>query len=518
METAFVANVGRDFAPDPGEEVHSSLFAQYERIILESLITSFGLDGLIRDQHGGDVDTIHSVRQVGKDSEMAYKSDEHRQAYEDRGEYDSAAYHSHAGYRERNREISEAKKAGTLVDAYTGEKISRNGKTDLDHVVSAKEIHDDPGRVLAGMRGEDLANSPVNLQATNRRTNRSKKADNMEDFLKRRGDEYTEKQKKLMRDRDATARKSYESRLAYTYYRSADFWTHTAAAAGRVGIQMGLRQALGLVLTEVWFAVRETLFATGRSLKAMLSDIADGVRLGIRRAREKYAEILSRLGEGVVGGVLSSLTTTLCNVFFTTAKNMVRILRQSFASIVQAGKVLLFNPDNLPFGDRLLTALKILAAGASVVVGILLSEAVAASGLGAVPVVGDLLVTFIGVFASGVLSCTLLYALDSCDIVKKIVALLNNVHSIDKDIAFYRRQAEAFEALAAKLLAYDLEGFKKETAAYAKVAERLMQVENDPVALAGVLQDIISEKGISLPYEGDFNSFMSCKANALHFS
>lgn len=518
METAFVASVGRGFNPDPGEEVRNSLFAQYERVILESLVTSFGLDCLIRDQHGGDVDTIHSVRQVGKDSEMTYKSDEHRQAYETRGEYNSADYHSHADYIERNRGISVAKKAGTLVDAYTGEKVPRNGKTDLDHVVSAKEIHDDPGRVLAGLRGEDLANSPENLQPTNRRTNRSKKADNMDDFLERRGDEYTEKQKTLMRDRDKAARKSYESCLAYTYYSSADFWTHTATAAGRVGIQMGLRQALGLVLAEVLFAVREQFAADGRSLKAMLSDIAGGVRLGIRRAKEKYAQILSHFGEGVVGGVLSSLTTTLCNIFFTTAKNMVRVLRQSFASIVQAGKVLLFNPDNLPFGDRLLTALKILAAGASVVVGMLLSEAVAAGGLAAVPVVGELLVTFTGVFASGVLSCTLLYALDSCDIVKKAVALLNNVYTIDTDIAFYRRQADAFETLAAKLLAYDLEGFKKTTESYANAAHRLMQVENDPSALAGVLQDIINEKGISLPYEGDFNSFMSCKTNTLHFS
>ena len=518
METAFVANVGRDFKPDPGEEVRGSLFSQYERVILESLVTSFGLDGLVRDQHGGDVDTIHSVRQVGKDSEMIYKSDEHRRAYEARGEYDSAAYHSHAGYRERNRDISEAKRAGTLVDAYTGENIPRNGKTDLDHVVSAKEIHDDPGRVLAGLRGEDLANSPENLQPTNRRTNRSKKDDSMDDFLDRRGDEYTDEQKTLMRDRDETARKAYESRLAYTYYRSTDFWTHTATAAGRVGIQMGLRQALGLVLTEVWFAVRKTFSATGRSLKAMLSDIAAGVRLGIRRAKEKYAQILSRFGEGVVGGILSSLTTTLCNIFFTTTKNMVRVLRQSFASIVQAGKILLFNPDNLPFGDRLLATLKILVAGASVVVGILLSEAVAASGLAAVPVFGDLLVTFTGVFASGILSCTLLYALDSCDIVKKSVALLNKVHTIDTDIAFYRRQADAFEAQAAKLLAYDLEGFKKVTESYANAGDRLMQVENNPEALAGVLRDIINEKGISLPYEGDFNSFMSCKTNALHFS
>ena len=518
MEACFVVNAGRDFTPAPEDSVRGSLFAQYERVLLESLVSSFGLDCLIRDQHGGDVDTLHTVRQIGRDGEMTYKNEAHRQAYEARGDYNSAAYHSPEGYREKNREISTMRKEGKLVDAYTGESIPRNGKTDLDHVISAKEIHDDPGRVLAGLRGEDLANSKENLQATNRRTNRSKKADSMDDFLERRGDEYTEEQKALMRKKDAEARRAYEKRLARTYYGSADFWTQTVAAAGRVGLQMGLRQALGLVLTEVWFAVREQLAVGGRSLKAMLADVAEGVRLGMRRAREKFADVLARLGEGFVGGILASLTTTLCNIFFTTAKNMVRVLRQSFASLVAAGKVLLFNPDSLAFGDCLLAALKILATGASAVVGMLLSDAVATSGLGALPVVGELLVSFTGVFATGVLSCTLLYALDSCDIIQQVVALLNKVRTIEYDIAFYRQQADAFEALAAELLSYDLEGFRRETAAYADAAQRLIQAENDPRALDGILREILTERGIALPYDGDFDSFMESGAGVLHFS
>lgn len=518
METNFAVSVGRGFTPIPQDSVRDSLFAQYERVLMESLITSFGLDALIKDRHGGDVDTLHTVRQIGKDGEMTYKSEAHRQAYENRGDYDAATYHSHKAYREKNRQVSAMRKEGNLVDAYTGEVIPRNGKTDLDHVISAKEIHEDRGRVLAGLCGEDLANSQENLQATNRRTNRSKKADSMDEFLARKGDEYTEEQKALMRKRDTEARRAYERRLAITYYSSADFWTHTAAAAGRVGLQMGLRQALGLVLTEVWFAIRERLTAGGRSLKAMLADVAEGVGIGMRRAREKFADLLARLGEGIVSGILASLTTTLCNIFFTTAKNMVRILRQSFASIVAAGKVLLFNPDNLAFGDRLLAALKILATGASTVVGMLLAEAVAASGLGNVPVVGELLVSFTGVFATGVLSCTLLYALDSCDIIQRVIAVLNTVHTIEYDIVFYRQQAEAFETLAAQLLAYDLDGFKRETAAYADAARRLLHAADDPQVLDGILREILTERGIALPYDGDFDSFMASGKGALHFS
>ncbi len=61
------------------------LFKQYEKVIMESLITSFGLDFLIKDQYGGDVDTIYNVRQIGKDSQMNYKNKNNEINYESRG-------------------------------------------------------------------------------------------------------------------------------------------------------------------------------------------------------------------------------------------------------------------------------------------------------------------------------------------------------------------------------------------------------------------------------------------------
>ena len=40
-----------------------------------------------------------------------------------------------------------------LKDAYTGEDVPANSTSDLDHVMTAKEIHDDRGRSLAGLKG-----------------------------------------------------------------------------------------------------------------------------------------------------------------------------------------------------------------------------------------------------------------------------------------------------------------------------------------------------------------------------
>ena len=68
---------------DPADNVFGNIWHSYESVVLHSLVTSFGLDFLVQDQHGGDVDSIRSVRSSG------FKSDEHRVAYEARGVYDT---------------------------------------------------------------------------------------------------------------------------------------------------------------------------------------------------------------------------------------------------------------------------------------------------------------------------------------------------------------------------------------------------------------------------------------------
>lgn len=418
----YVVNVGKNFCPDPAEPVMESIFQQYERVIIESLITSFCLDFLVKDQYGGDIDTIHNVRKTVHDGQMIYKNVSNQKDYEQRGNYNSLKYHRSEGYKNKNKDIKRMKNGSTLVDAYTGESISRNGRTDLDHVISAKEIHNDPGRVLADISGISLANSEENLQVTNPHTNRTKKADSMNEFLSKYGDEYTEKQKSNMRMKDAIARKAYEDKLARAYYTSPKFTKDLTVAAGNVGIRMGVRQALGFVFAEMWFSVKEEFqnlkekFELGEFLKT----IGNGIKYGFERAKKKYPELFSKFLSGAVSGVLSSITTTLCNIFFTTAKNTVKIIRQSYASLVEAGKILFINPDNYTFGDRMQAVVKILATGASIITGTIVSDSVGKISIATVPVLGDSIQTFSGTFVTGIMSCTLLYFFDRSEIMKTL--------------------------------------------------------------------------------------------------
>lgn len=107
MSSSFVVQVADNFSYQKNQPVVEGLFAQYEHVVVRSLITSFGLDALFnRDQHGGDVDTIHNVRQIGIDEQMAYKNADNKARYEARGDYDSHSYHSHTGYISKNAEIT----------------------------------------------------------------------------------------------------------------------------------------------------------------------------------------------------------------------------------------------------------------------------------------------------------------------------------------------------------------------------------------------------------------------------
>lgn len=556
MSTSYVVGVGRQFDPDPSEPIMESIFQQYERVLVESLVTSFGLDFLVKDQHGGDVDTIYNVRQIGQDDQMTYKNVRNQQAYDQRGQYDKAQkaqYDSDHRFKDRSAELSRQKKEGTLTDAYTGQKFARNADMDVDHVIATKEIHDDRGRVLSGLHGLDLANSEENLQPTDRSINRSMQEKSISeycDWLKKTEphraaelerlrskpkSELTDKERSLlhkyeqqaavnadkMKQLDATARKSYEAKLACAYYTSPKFAKDLALAAGNVGARMGVRQALGFVFAEMWFAVKEEFqkiqdeaFDLGDFLRA----IGNGLKRGFDRAKEKYKEIFSKFLSGAVAGTLASLTTTLCNIFFTTAKNVVRIIRQSYASLVEAGKVLFINPENYTFGDRMRAVAKILATGASVVVGVVVSDVVGNTGIKGIPVLCNIVPSFCGAFISGIMSCTLLYFLDRSELMNKLFHALDGLHTIETEINYYRQQADYFEQYAAELEQIDLEQFKQEITFYGRITISLETAETEQ-ELNNVLKSALKAANILMPWNGyeSFNQFMGDKSAKLVF-
>ena len=539
MNSSFINEVNKGYGIDPEENVFTGIWNEYERVIIESLITSFGLDSLIKDQHGGDVDTIHNVRQIGKDPLMQYKNQQNKANYENRGDYDTAAYHSNSTFTKTKSDArKEFDKNGTTIpDAYvSGNKlIPRNNKTiprgqqgQLDHVVSAKEIHDDPGRVLAGLNGVDLANNPSNLRFTNASLNLNKSDMTAEEYIAwceanpdkvnwggKKGEPLPQNVKKKLRSEYNRAKKEYDAKLIKAYYTSPNFMSDTFSAAKSRGIEMGLRQAIGFVFAEVWFVTKEEMqkIRSNCNMKYMLEAVGKGIKKGFKNAMSKYKVLLDKFRDGTIAGALSSITTTICNIFFSTAKNLVRCIRQIYASVVEAGKILLFNPENLLFGDRIKAASIVIATGASVLVGTIAGEAIEMSPLGKIPVIGEIVTVFVSSLVSGLLSCTFLIFLDRSKFMNLLITELNKIPS---EVANYAAIADAMERYAAKLEKLDLEKFRADTALYRNIAFRISSCEDEDT-LNDCLLSAYKELNIDLPWEGDFDSFMGNGSNKLVF-
>ncbi len=177
------------------KEQSQKLFEQCAQNALDAVIGHFGLAAaVLNSKDGGNVNTTHNVRRVdefGKPDPI-YASKAEAQRYENRGEYDSDKYHKDAAYKDINRKQGELKEKGQLTDYMTGEKLAPNAKTDLDHKVSVKTIHDDRARVLAEVDGVELANTRDNLAMTDSSLNRSKQDMTAEQFLARRDERIAE--------------------------------------------------------------------------------------------------------------------------------------------------------------------------------------------------------------------------------------------------------------------------------------------------------------------------------------
>ena len=525
MNKTFACEIDSGYFGDGSRHPYGSIIDEYERVVVKSLITSFGLDFLVTDRHGGDVDTVFNVRKIGVDEELTYKNSENAIDYENRGEYDVAAYHSDsrfAGIKHKARE--EWRKTGVdLIDEYAGGRIGfpghtksvpSNRKAELDHTVECKTIHDDRGRVLAGLDGVDLANDSENLHWTNKEFNASMGAwqrQENERYKKCHGGQNAPEEllgaeayvnahpelddgtKKNLLKYYKKSKKSIDRKISVAYYTSDRFWKDSFQAAGTVGLRMGIRQALGFVMSELWFATRDEFRRGFNSIEELLERLGDGIKNGLDRAKVKYKKIFQEILDGAVSGALSSITTTVCNIFFTTAKNFVKILRQCWVSLCEAAKVLFINPDHLPFSEKLRSVAKILATGASVVVGTMVGEAIG-KFVGAIPVAGECVTVFCSSLVTGLLSCTLLYYLDRSDVFRRVQELFTT--QADITLEQMKERAEALRMVYARLMELDIDKFKAECEKFNNLIDSLTVVRDNPFELERRLDKAISSFGL----------------------
>ncbi|UOH74064.1 DNA repair protein [Acinetobacter schindleri] len=444
---------------------------EINQVVTKSLVTTFGLDFLLfEDKKGGDVDTIQNVRQD------IWATEAEKIKYENREKYDSAAYHQHHNYIQKGRNDKQAQENGTLKDKYRKDKnLSKGQNRDLDHIISAHEIHNDAGRMLAGLDGVALANQDSNLSSTASSINRTKKQHSVDKFLnnlpetinnreielsklnqKLHGmpqstpqerhefqqvqDKIRKKQQSLdelkqvdsesMKKVDEKARAETEKQIN-SYYQSTKFFKASLTSAGIAGLKMGLRETLGLILAEIWFeikAVIPSIYVKYKTvefrIKNFLDDLKDTVLNIIERVKQRFKDVVSSFRDATISGVFASLSTTVLNIFLTTTKFWGKIIRETWLNLIKVMKMAFFNPENLSTGELTKATFKILSASIGIIVGMLMHEGLAA--LNSMPL-GNLVVDFASALTSGIVILALNYFIEQSEIMQKFWSYLDQV-------------------------------------------------------------------------------------------
>ncbi len=296
---------------------------------------------------------------------------------------------------------------GTVTDAYTGQKLGK-GRADLDHVIPKKKIHDRGGYALDPDERQGAGNDPDNLQHTDRSINRSKQDKDLGDVPN------TDKGRtKPIQER---ANKAVEGHLPSKWQIARRGMKEGIG----VGKQQGLQQAIGLLIAEltsaVFFEVKDILYRGWKgerydfSWVEVLKGRLDRVR---RRLLARWQDVAVAFGKGWLAGFLSATMTMVLNTLVRTGRNVVRIIREGFLSLVNAIQVLLFPPAGMSLGEAAHEASKVLLTGLVVTGGILAGEAIGQffkfPG-------GELLASTVGGLIAGLGSLFVVFMLDKLDL------------------------------------------------------------------------------------------------------
>ncbi|MGQ0286759.1 DNA repair protein [Pasteurellaceae bacterium 22721_9_1] len=476
-------------------------------------------------------------------------------------------------YTNRKEQDRQKEDQGTMVDGYTGKQISsndvkksRNGEeynyvTELDHVVAASEIHDDLGRILADIDGVSLANCDDNLVSTHWVINNAKSDHSLEDFFKEGGvrdkkvenfkNELTKKENELlcsdlsqpdkekikkeiqdlkkkkeilenldeekMKKIEKDARDKYNQKINWSYYTSSKFFTATAKDMHKKGLAMGARQAIGMVLAEVWFELRKQIPAIYKKHKnnfdfeIFLQDIAVSFQRIWEKIKKRFNDLLVTFKDSYIGGALSSLNTTLLNTFLTTQKMIGKMIRELWNSLIGVIKLIAFNPNRLAMGDLLREAFKLLGLGISALVGTLLHSHLAA--ILTIPF-GEAISSFISALVTGIINLGFVYFLEHSEITQKIWNFLNQFKP--KDTIEYG--IEKMKQINAELDRYLTELTKIEF----NLNTQELKAFSDSLTLSSnefernfILNQEIQRRNIELPYQSgnpnDIRRFLKSK-------
>lgn len=424
-----------------------NLVDQCKNMVIETVVGQFGLASVfLQCQDGGNVTTSHNFEKgITATPE------------------DAARYTTYVENTDGSRKWSDVRKEGgydaplhdmrkdafktqdVIIDEYTGRPLPKDGRAHLDHVVSAKEIESDPRAHLFQTPEEraKMATDKENLAWTEGSANQSKGDQKMEDWLDKTNRGQKEKNAKRFgidrekaMSKDKTARRHIKSTLKKAAFKK--YSSELLVTGGKDAAKIAAYHALGIVMRElvqgVFLEVKYVVSNWGKSKPAeVYRRFKDRMTALCEKIKAEWKDLLGGSLWSGAQAFLSNIVVFLINLFATTLKKLVSMIRAGFVSLTEAIKILVKPPAGMPSEEVEYQALKILTAGLIGALSMGLSAGIeqllnSIPGLQPlvmfpVPVlnrtVGDILSVTLSALAGGILSTIALYYMDKVFISEK---------------------------------------------------------------------------------------------------
>lgn len=305
----------------------------------------------------------------------------------------------------------------TWKEADTGGEMTRDTtKTiNVDHIISVKTNYEDDIVALYGGATEegfdqamrDIANDKANLAVSDEHANKSMKA---KDTL-----EAAESNPELNMDPEKVKAKQAEADAAKKKYLiknaigekgkelAIGIGKSTLAATGKMLVGKAMKIAVSETVVEFQQKNEDKLLVR---IKRIISNI-------MKRAKEELSHIWKEIKDSAVNNAISEIVNLILNYFVSTVKNIFKLIRCLFGSIISGFKIIF--DSSRPWEERLFEALKIISAGIAMATGTMLNELIAKAIATNIPFLagfaGDIAAVVSGLISS-ILSALVLMSFD----------------------------------------------------------------------------------------------------------
>jgi len=247
----------------------------------------------------------------------------------------------------------------------------------VDHVNSVKSLYEDDKMALYGGATEegfdqtmrDVANDEANFAVSDEHANKSMKD---QDTL-----EAAESNPELNMDPEKVKAKKTEADAAKNKHLLKNAFGEKSKELA-IGIGKSTLAATGKMLVgkAIKIAVSETFVEfQQKSEEKLLDRIKRLISNIIKRAKLELSRIWQEIKDFAVNNAVSEIVNLILNYFVSTVKNVFKLIRCLFGSIVSAFKIIF--DSSRPWEERLFEALKIISAGIAMATGTMLNELIA---------------------------------------------------------------------------------------------------------------------------------------------